>query len=65
MMLIHRRSLTLIKMCGCNRNKPATYEVYEDKQPHCLECMLDAIECNNQVLVRRIDDAAWDPNQSK
>lgn len=53
------------KMCGCNPNKPAMYEVYEDKQPHCFECMLDAIECNVQVLVRRIDDAAWNTNQSE
>lgn len=47
-----------MRMCGCHRNKPAAYEIYEDKQPHCLECMLDAIECNNYVLVRRLEEYA-------
>lgn len=40
--------------CGCG-NK-AVYEVYEDKQPHCLDCMLDAVECRNWIPVRRIDE---------
>lgn len=44
--------------CGCGKGKKANYEVYEDKQPHCLECMLDAVECNHQILVRRIEDAS-------
>lgn len=42
------------KKCGCERE--AIYEVYEDKQPHCLECMLDAVECRIGIIVRRIDE---------
>lgn len=46
--------------CGCGR--PAMYEVYEDKQPHCDLCHDDAISTDQQVLVRRLvggyDDAS-------
>lgn len=41
--------------CGCGRE--AKYLVYEHEEPHCKECMLDAVECKNQVLVRVMDDA--------
>lgn len=50
-----------MKCEGCP--KEAKYIVYG--QPHCLECMLDAIECRGYVEVRWIEDATWDPNQSK
>lgn len=39
-------------LCGCGR--PAQFEVYEDRQPHCSICMLDAVDCEHQVLVRKI-----------
>ncbi|MNS22445.1 hypothetical protein D3C86_1309280 [compost metagenome] len=42
--------------CGCE--EIAEYEVYEDKQPHCLDCMIDAVYCREMVLVRRIDEFA-------
>lgn len=38
--------------CGCG--KPAKYLVYDERQPHCLECMMDAIDCDAQVLVHKI-----------
>ncbi|MBP1999722.1 hypothetical protein J2Z69_000741 [Paenibacillus shirakamiensis] len=44
-------------MCGCEMNL-ANYEVYEDKQPHCLSCMLDAVDCRDMVLVRRLEPYA-------
>ncbi len=49
--------------CGCGAE--AKYLVYEDNQPHCKECMLDAVECKNQVLVRVIDDAYANSCQGK
>lgn len=45
--------------CGCD--KPAEYEVYEDRQPHCRNCMLEAVDNETFVIVRRIggyDDAS-------
>lgn len=54
------------KTCGCG--KKATYEVYESKEPHCTECMLDAVECREQIPVRRIDEfgnAHGNQNQSQ
>ena len=39
--------------CGCGR--PAAYEVYEDKQPHCEGCYKDAISTDQQVLVRYLE----------
>lgn len=43
-------------MCGCG--KEAKYEVYEHNEPHCLECLLDAIDCSVYVHVRRLDELA-------
>ncbi|WP_054954988.1 hypothetical protein [Paenibacillus dakarensis] len=39
--------------CGCG--KPAIYEVYEDHQPHCRSCMLEAVDCNIFTPVRRLE----------
>ncbi|MNW43558.1 hypothetical protein D3C74_207590 [compost metagenome] len=41
-------------MCGCGRE--AKYEVYEHIEPHCLRCLLDAIDCSVYVHVRRLDE---------
>lgn len=50
--------------CGCGKGKKAVYEVYESKEPHCLECMLDAVECREWIPVRRIDGLEYaDPNK--
>lgn len=38
--------------CGCGHD--AEYLVYEDKQPHCRACMLDALDCDAQVMVNKI-----------
>lgn len=43
----------MTKRCGCGRK--AEYEVYQDRQPHCKECMEDAIDCTVPVLVRKIN----------
>ena len=40
-------------VCGCG--KPALYEVYEDRQPHCRDCMLDAADNEIYIEVRRYD----------
>lgn len=40
--------------CGCGR--PAEYEVYEHREPHCKACMLEAIDCSVPVLVRGHDE---------
>lgn len=42
-----------IKRCGCGRQ--ASYEVYEHQEPHCHSCMLEATDCSQPVLVRRLD----------
>lgn len=46
--------------CGCG--KPAVYEVYEDRQPHCTSCFDEAADTKSGVLVRRLnggyDDAS-------
>lgn len=39
-------------VCGCG--KPAKYLVYDQKQPHCLDCMMDAIDCDAEVTVHKI-----------
>jgi hypothetical protein len=39
--------------CGCGR--PAEYEVYDDHQPHCQSCMLEAVDCQIPVMVRRLE----------
>lgn len=47
----------MIQCAGCERE--ALYEVYKDiKQPHCLEHMLEAIDCSEFVYVRRLDELA-------
>lgn len=38
--------------CGCGR--PAEYEVYEHREPHCKMCFEEAIDSSVPVLVRRI-----------
>ncbi|UPK42503.1 hypothetical protein [Paenibacillus pabuli] len=47
-------------ICGCN--KPAVYEVYEgkSKQGHCLNCMLEAVDNKNSVMVRKIGGGGFD-----
>lgn len=45
-------------VCGCG--KPAMYEVYEDRQPHCKECMLDAVDNSVFIEVRRYDGGYGD-----
>lgn len=42
-----------MKTCGCG--KKANYEVYQHREPHCQECMLDAVNCAVVVPVRRIE----------
>lgn len=46
--------------CGCG--KPATYEVYEDGQPHCDSCFYEAMDDKTFIQVRRLyggfDDAS-------
>lgn len=45
--------------CGCG--KPADYELYDSRDPHCRSCMLDAVDNETFVMVRRIggfDDAS-------
>lgn len=49
------------KCAGCNNE--AKYIVYD--QPHCLDHMLEAIECRSYVEVRWIEDADGYPNQSE
>lgn len=51
----------MIKCEGCN--KPATYIVYD--QPHCRDCILDAIECDGIIEVRWIENADGHPHQSE
>lgn len=38
--------------CGCGRT--AKYLVHDHKQPHCTDCMLEAVDCEEQTLVRRM-----------
>lgn len=44
----------MIQCAGCERE--AQYEVYETNQPHCLPCLLEAIDCSVFVHVRRLDE---------
>lgn len=44
-------------MCRCGQRE-AEYEVYENNQPHCLPCLLEAIDCSVYVHVRRLDELA-------
>ncbi|MMZ47198.1 hypothetical protein D1872_88340 [compost metagenome] len=53
----------MVIRCGCGAE--AKYLVYKHEEPHCKECMLDAVECKNQVLVRVIDDAYANSLQRK
>ncbi|MEK5415099.1 hypothetical protein [Paenibacillus sp. FSL L8-0708] len=39
--------------CGCGRL--AEYEVYDHREPHCHQCMMDAISGKYQVPVRRLE----------
>lgn len=39
--------------CGCGRD--AEYEVYDHHEPHCQSCMLEAVDCQIPVMVRRIE----------
>lgn len=40
-------------LCGCGRY--AEFEIYDHKEKHCFQCMMDAIDCEDQVLVRKLD----------
>ncbi|KAA8750066.1 hypothetical protein FE296_15825 [Paenibacillus sp. UASWS1643] len=40
--------------CKCGK-KGAEYAVYESAQPHCLRCMLVAVNCTIAIPVRRLD----------
>ncbi|MNT89231.1 hypothetical protein D3C72_2299310 [compost metagenome] len=51
-------------MVKCECGREAIYEVYEFNQPHCLECLKEAINCSVYVHVRRIDEFA-NKDQSK
>lgn len=42
----------MTQRCGCG--KPAEYQVYEDKQPHCESCMKEAVDCPVSVLVEEL-----------
>ena len=44
----------MIVKCGCGK-KNAMYAVYESANPHCLTCMLDAVNCTIAIPVRRLD----------
>lgn len=44
--------------CGCGAD--AIYAVYDNRQPHCLSCMLEAVDVPLQVLVRTLDP--WETN---
>ncbi|MNL46293.1 hypothetical protein D3C87_1689940 [compost metagenome] len=48
-----------VKCAGCSRL--ADYEVYETRQPHCKEHMLEAVDSESYVIVRKLngfDDAS-------
>ena len=51
--------------CGCGGQ--AEYLVYETEEPHCVECMKDAVECATFILVRKplegIENAIANKNQ--
>lgn len=47
-----RPPVPMTPRCGCG--KPADYEVYEHHEPHCRNCMLDAVDCSTFIVVRRI-----------
>ncbi|NGP60133.1 hypothetical protein FLT15_17920 [Paenibacillus thiaminolyticus] len=34
--------------CGCGR--PAEYLVYKHREPHCLDCLLEAIDCSGKEV---------------
>lgn len=44
----------MIVMCGCGQ-RVATHAVYETSQPHCLLCMLDAVNTTIAIPVRTLD----------
>lgn len=48
--------------CGCGRE--AKYELYAHNEPHCLACMLEAIDCSVYVHVRRLDELEYYKRQS-
>ncbi len=39
--------------CGCGNN--ADYAVYEKREPHCLICMMEAVDTPIAILVRTLD----------
>jgi len=43
----------MINRCGCG--KPAKYEVYNTRQKHCQDCMLEAVETSVYVEVRCLE----------
>jgi len=53
----------LIECAGCKER--ALYEVYkEERQPHCLKHMLEAIACSDFVYVKELDEREYE-NASK
>lgn len=38
--------------CGCG--KISEYEVYEHRDPHCFDCMMEAVDNKYPVLVRKV-----------
>lgn len=48
--------------CGCG--KDAQYAVYSDRQPHCLSCMLDAVDVAMGVVVGTLDPWEQYPDPS-
>lgn len=53
----------MITCAGCD--KPAEYLVHETEQPHCKSCMLEAVESRCWTIVRWLEDAVGNPNQSE
>lgn len=50
--------------CGDELKRNETYQV--EKQLHCKSCMLDAIDCKEMVLVRKIEAMElWQGEQTK
>lgn len=43
-------------LCGCGN--PAEFVVYDHEEPHCKDCMVEAVTVPMAVKVRQID--IWD-----
>ncbi|MFD1990057.1 hypothetical protein ACFSGI_08805 [Paenibacillus nicotianae] len=49
--------------CGCGRN--AHYAVYKHEEPHCLDCMLEAVDNACLIPVRTLHTWEQYPTPSK